>query len=265
MNESMGELPNNIKEKAQKAFRENFSSRTTNSLLLERLSKSKELALKHLEQLDLNPSFLQENNPELNTMRSNLNSESGIIISNHPGWADTALILSVIKRDDVKIMMNKNYFNLLPTEVADKYFFPNEKDPSKSIGIFKRIQDHIKSGGVLLIYPSGGNEDKNGTSFKDGFRVILRGLEPTQMVYCFNINNEDTKKASKGHHSRIGFASEILLPVLNYKKSKNPQTIRVDEAYTQAGDWQEASEGFSKEDINVTLTKKYENMFLQNK
>jgi hypothetical protein len=261
MSEFMGQLPKNIEDKAKKVFREKLSQKIINAFSSGNLENIRELASKHLEQLGVQPAFVQENNPQLQEMRNKLNAESGIIICNHPGWGDTAAILSVVERDDFKIMMNRNYFDLLPPDVADKYFLTNETDPTKTIAIFKKIQTHIREGGVLLTYPSGGNEQKEGTRFKDGFRVILRGLKPEQMVYCFNINNDDMANL-KSHNSKAGLASEILLPALSLKKSKSPQIVRVDEAYTKAGEWQEAIEAIPKNDASAVLTEKYESMFL---
>lgn len=265
MSEFMGQMPEQVGEKAKKVFREQLSAKIINAFSSGNLENIHELALKHLRQLCVQPAFLQENNPQIEEMRNKLNTESGVIICNHPGWGDTAVILSAVKRDNLKIIMNKTYFDLLPPEVADKYFFPNEKNPSKTVAIFKRIQEHIKNGGVLLTYPSGGNEQKTGTSFKDGFRVILRGLKPEQMVYCFNINNSDMKSL-KSLRPMTGLASEALfLSDFNINKSRDPQIVRVDEAYTQASDWQKAIEAIPKNDANEVLTGKYEGMFSSNK
>src|SRR6185295_477576 len=149
-------------------------------------------------------------------------TEPGVIICNHPSWGETPAILSVVNRENLKIMVAKKLYDNLPVEVVDKYFFPNNNDPLKSFGVFKRIQDHISQGGVLLIYPSGGNEVKNGADFRGGFRVILQKfLKPDQMVYCFNVNSEDAASLNS-RKPGIGLASELFIhPAVNINRARD--------------------------------------------
>ena len=261
MSESMGKVPGKIGKKAEKFFREHVSQRVIDTLSRGNFKNLRALALEHLERLGIQPVFLQENSPEFREMRNRLKTESGIIISNHPGWGDTPAILSAVNREDLKIMMSKKYFGLLPSEIADKYFFPSENDPSKATTVFKEIQDHISKGGVVLIYPSGGNEEKEGTGFKDGFRVLLRGLKPDQMVYCFNISSQDVSNLSS-QYPGISVASEAFLDsVLDIDNNKVAQPVRIDEAYTKAGEWQKSIEGVPKNETSKVLTGRYEGMF----
>jgi hypothetical protein len=266
MKEFIGQLPGKAIEKAKESLREHISPQIISLFSDGNLENIHEFALKHLGGLGIQPKFTQEGNPQLEDMRKRLNTEPGVIICNHPGWGDTFEILSVLKREDLKIMMEKKYFDLLPPGISNRYFFPNERNPAKAMAVFRKIQDHIKNGGVLLIYPSGGKEQSashHDSTFMNGFRVLLRGLKPEQMVYCFNINETDTANINP-HKPRIFLASEVLLHS-HLDATKDPQVVRLDEVYTQAGEWQEAIKDERKDAANKRLTTKYEAMFASNK
>ena len=257
MKEFITDTIGSVTEKSKKAFRDKFAADIISAFSAENYEAVRDFATKHLERLGVVPEFVQENNPQFKNMRNKLNTEAGIIICNHPGWVETPAILSILHRDNLKIMQNKTYYDLLPPEVAIRYFFPAEHGPSLR-SVLNKIKAHIEGGGILLIYPSGGNEKKKGTTFKSGLRGILALLKPDQMVYCFNINNEDAKEARPG----VGLASELFLhPSFNINKTGSPQRVRMNEAYTKASEWQSSIEGVSKDDANQTLTKKYESMF----
>src|SRR5262249_39335639 len=64
-----------------------------------------EVALEYLRKLNVEPQYLRQNIPEFATMRQRLNSEPGLVIANHPGVVDTALILSMIHRNDLKVLI----------------------------------------------------------------------------------------------------------------------------------------------------------------
>ncbi len=195
-------------------------------------------------------------------MRHRLNTEPGIVICNHPSASETPIILSVLEREDLKVMVASELYDSLPPDIAQKYFFSASTGPKSLKATIDGIDAHIKSGGVLLIYP----QLKRHDSFQGTFRKILREtLKPEDMVYCFNVNTADTQRLS-GSYPWAGIGSELFLgPTANINKLRDPITIRTEEKYTQAGEWQSTVAGVPKDDVGVVLAEKYARMFASNK
>src|SRR3989344_6290356 len=108
-----------------------FLSRTIEPLQKGGLDALRALIPSHLDNNRVAPEFLQEENPQFQEMRKKLNTQSGIIICNHPVAFESSLILSVVTRNDLKIMVAKEIYDGLPPEIAAKYFFSADKSKSK--------------------------------------------------------------------------------------------------------------------------------------
>jgi Acyltransferase len=223
----------------------------------------------YLVQLGVKPKFTREGSPEFKEMRRRLNTESGLIICNHPSMAETPTILSTLERDDVKIVVGERIYESskhLPSDTFSRHFISagNHRE------FLKSILNHIEAGGVVIIYPTGGESNNkkrhNGKiCFEPGLRFVLKRLKPEQMVYCFNVNSQDADSLAE-RYPAIGLASELLLhPTLNMNTIRDPQVVRMSEAYTQVGEWQSILEGSAKEDADQALTDKYQSMFIANR
>jgi len=97
-----------------------------------------------------------------------------LIVSNHPGICDSASLLSIIERPDIKIAaFDKTFFKSLPN--LYKYLIPIEEGRhgfSNSISLMLR---HLENGGALLLYPAGIIEpdpEYNKDFLKEWFSVI---------------------------------------------------------------------------------------------
>ncbi len=267
MSESMGQWPGKIKEKASDVFIEKFAQEAVQQLREGGWRKLREnLIANYLKNLGVVPRFLQENEPEFSEMRHKLNTKPGVIICNHPGGSESPTILSVLDREDLKIMIDDHLYKVLPSDVAKKYFFSAYSGPKSLTATLGEIDAHIKGGGVMLFYPRLRTQD----SFQGTFRKILQEtLKPEDMIYCFNVNTTDTDNLFS-LHPLVGMGSEVVSEKflgfgVNINKIRKPITIRTAENYTQAEEWSKAIAGVPEDNANAVLTEKYEGMFSANK
>ena len=128
---------------------------------------------------------------------------SGVIVANHPAEADVLAILSAIKnRKDVFLIINSQFKKLIPE--LDKYLIPvyisnkltenlvgriklwflskikkldrysREEEHKKNIESIKMAIEKINKGGLVIIFPSGGNE-KHG--WFNGIGHLIHGIK----------------------------------------------------------------------------------------
>lgn len=190
----------------------------------------------YLHLWNINPSYQREQDENFLEMRKKLNTEAGIIISNHPGYIDLPAILKCIAREDVKIMVDKEGYEDLRQLMGDKYIVP-AYGPS-----FPRMSSHIRNGGILLIFPTGG--DRGGQiDFKPGFTALLDHLKPENMIYSFHIDPGDVEAIENAYHGRsFGVASALYFgDQTNVNRLRETKSFGVDERYSTAGEWQEAA------------------------
>lgn len=77
-----------------------------------------------------------------------------IVASNHPGTYDGFALIANMKRDDFKIIVSGiPFFHNLPN--ASKYLIYSTHDVNDRMQAIRYSIDHLKSGGALLIFPSG--------------------------------------------------------------------------------------------------------------
>lgn len=82
--------------------------------------------------------------------------ESGplLIASNHPGTLDALVILSNLKRDDIKLIISGvPVVESLPG--ASRYLIYTPYDDPQRIRVVRDSIRHLKGGGVLMIFPTG--------------------------------------------------------------------------------------------------------------
>lgn len=231
---------------------------------------------KYLESSNVKPVYETEaDNPEIAAMREKLNTESGIIISNHPGYFDSAVILNLMHRDDLKIVVSsQNYQKFVEFFGPDKFIeaLSAGHDVSRQLAEAKKIRDHLKSGGALLIFPTAGSDavDKKKTDdelhFESGFgHFVKKYLKPDDMVYSFWVEPDDVAAAVLAEKipRSAGALSEVYIgPSANINKLKETKPIRVKEAYSRAEEWQEEMSGpENKEDKNKKLAAHYLDQF----
>lgn len=202
------------------------------------------------------PTYKQEGSENFSAMRNKLNSEAGIIISNHPGYMDVPAILNCINREDIKIMVDKEGYDILSKMVGKKYIVPADKS------VLSEVAVHIKNGGIFLIFPTG--ETGKRLDFRAGFTKLIENLEPDNMVYSFYVNPQDVMTVESAYHGRTaGVASALYLnPALNVNRLRETKAVRIDESFTTAREWQEAAQGSQRlKEKTAFLTKHYKGIY----
>lgn len=213
--------------------------------------------------------YEQESNPEFAEVRRRLNTEPGVIIANHPGLIDIPAVLKVITRPDIKIVINADDYKRLGTLIGDtSHFVEASTEVSKVRQNFDELTQHIARGGAVLIFPAGtrDTESRDRRQFKSGFRHLLETtLTPEHMVYAFHINRQDVWSVRDEKIPRqIGALGEALLGKgANINRHKERKVIRVNEAYTQASEWQEVLSDKGSADDNRRLTAHFYEKFEQ--
>jgi hypothetical protein len=79
-----------------------------------------------------------------------------IIAANHPGAFDTLVITANLSRSDVKIIVNIPLPFIQELPATQEHFLYAPRDPHIRIGVVRSALKHLKAGGVLLLFASGG-------------------------------------------------------------------------------------------------------------
>jgi hypothetical protein len=218
-----------------------------------------------LERINVETDFKRDGDKNFEKNRESLQREAGLIIANHPSIADGPLLLQMIEREDLKIVVKPELFEKSAGTTFQEKLIPAYSDGLRAPKSIRKIIAHIKSGGVVLIFPTGGNEIKTKTkefNFREGFRVILQKLPDDSMVYCFNIDmGENRHLSSKGQfqiHTALDFLSGFSMPVSAFN---NTSTICIDERYTTAQDWKSATRDSAKGQETKFLLEYYKKIF----
>ncbi len=218
---------------------------------------------KVLDEAKINPLYTleQEDLVVFEKSRQRLNTEAGIIISNHPGYYDAFLIMNALKRKDVKIVVSKSNYATFAPIVGEECLIKATHDPKEALS-FGEIKDHIDSGGLVLLFPTGGDDrvDKSAEEaelvFEGGLSVILkRCLKPTDMVYSFYVEPEDIRPLVDEKIPRIaGVVSAINVnPALNVNQLKTSVDVKVNERYSKADEWISVMDGQDREEKSRNL------------
>lgn len=220
------------------------------------LTKACALALKNA---NIKIDYLKMNKPEFQENRLKLQTQGGLVISNHPGRPDIFAVLQTLDRDDVLVMTKPQVAQTASKLFGPKYFLPASHEPRQLVRDFSKIKEHICKGGLFVLFPTGGGKRE----FQPGFRVLLERIPADAMVYCFNVNNEDVRKASGSIGRRM--AGAVSEEALNFIKNPYflayPAVVRVDETYTQAAEWQKLLAGIPKNQQDEVLRQHYEKKF----
>jgi hypothetical protein len=100
------------------------------------------------------PNFIKD----MNVSGNECIPKSGplLVASNHPGAHDALVIAANLPRDDIKIVVNipLDFINKLPTTLQHFLYAP--PDPHVRIKVVRSAIKHLKDGGALLLFASGG-------------------------------------------------------------------------------------------------------------
>ena len=133
-----------------------------------------------------------------------------LIASNHPGAYDTLVITSNIPRDDIKIIVNipLDFINELP--VTQGHFIYAPLDNVARMQATRAAISHLKNGGALLIFASGG---------RDADPALMPGAE--KVLNRWSRSLELFSRRVPGTQVLISMVSGVLSP----KYVRHPLTI----------------------------------------
>jgi len=241
------------------------------------LTNPKLLAEEWFRKSKIEPVYLKENTENFSEMRQKLNSEPGILIANHPGTFDSLALLSLLERQDVRVLVENPE---LAAKVADIFGQPYawaipeySENPNERRGrgvelmkMVRNIQNYIQQGGLVVFYPTGGREESDPFKFEELFGLLIqRVLRPNDMVYTCWIDEEDIGSIGNERIQRTaGIFSDTVFPPVNINKAKRTKQIRVDERYSKAVEWKELLQsGMDSNTRSEILTKHFLDEFGQ--
>lgn len=143
---------------------------------------------------------------------------SGVVVANHPAEADVLAILSAIKnRKDVFLIINSQFSNLVPTlnnhlipvyisnritknlwgQIKFQFLFrfkkikkySKEEEHQKNIESISMAIEKVNNGGLVIIFPSGGN-DKHG--WFNGVGHLIHGIKDKEKSFLIRAHIEGT-------------------------------------------------------------------------
>lgn len=225
------------------------------------------IAQKTFDILHARPEYLRESDPDFDRNRKRLNSEPGLIISNHPGPGDCPSVLNALDRRDLKFLVAEEAIEQekLSSIIPEDMLLGATRNLGKLQRVIRAIIEHIRSGGAVFYFPAGMEKVQGKTPFASLFGALLREIPVESMVYAFKINSDDLRKvASKGKFAARSSADFILPDFIKpITKLGEPSVIHVDEKYTQSRDWLEnfKKSGRSRTEVNNVMTEYYEALF----
>lgn len=260
----MEKLNQSLEEQIKKTvFRKagvTIAERAKNSFEENDFSKLHKVMDDYFQDLNIDVEYTQSHDPNFEEMRTKLNTEPGVIISNHPGKVDSAAIIKTIHRNDIKIIVTKNGFDTYLHKFGEQYFIPAKDENGASLSALREAETHIKKGGVILIFPSG-RQDTGEVEFKDGLTFLIQRMDPQNMVYSFHINEEDVTDATS-NEKLIGLSSATFIsPNININKLGKKGKLRVDEKYSSAKEWQEIMDSLDRKTNTRKITEHYKEAF----
>jgi Acyltransferase len=82
------------------------------------------------------------------------NSGPLLVLSNHPGMADTLILFSSLPRSDLRILAGERPFlQALPSVSRHLIYVPD--DPGQRMGVVRSAVGHLRRGGTVLTFPAG--------------------------------------------------------------------------------------------------------------
>ncbi|MBU1038835.1 1-acyl-sn-glycerol-3-phosphate acyltransferase [Patescibacteria group bacterium] len=218
-----------------------------------------------LEAVNVRIDYTKEADPSFSGLRQKLQKEPGLIIGNHPGYIEIPAILNTLDREDVKFMVTQHLYEHFVRQFGEQYFVPNAKNISELKPVLQTVKSHIKTGGAVMIFPSGGGEQNIAQpEFKSGFRFFLQQLPQEAMVYSFYTDPEQSRQLVKECLPDFaGLSSDVLTKGLfNINRFSETKTVKIDESYRPVGDWQEVLRNNKTDGKNNVLSEYFLSQFV---
>jgi hypothetical protein len=112
-----------------------------------------------------------------------------LLAANHPGYFDSIALLSQVPREDVKALVAVTYFNFLPNAAPNLIY--TDRSMRSNIRAVRKAIEHLKSGGALLLFPTGHNDPDPAVlpgatqrfeEWSDSVSLLLRKVPETHLV-----------------------------------------------------------------------------------
>jgi hypothetical protein len=210
--------------------------------------------------VNVRPEFTKEGTSEFKAWRERLNTDGGIMISNHPGILDVPLLMQALNRSDLKIVVNERFYNdTKEMPVHDLFIHAQKSGLSEVRGALREMDEHIRNGGLLLIFPTGRvTTDDVKVEFASGLRHLISRLDDKDLVYSFHIDRETQSKAGNTLTLNSSILSDFIgFPELANNGNDEMRHIKIDEACSDASEWKSIIQGSTKKDANKALTDHY--------
>lgn len=162
-----------------------------------------------------NTEIVVKSNNEIDTVLEKL---SGVIVANHPAQADVLAILSAIKnRKDVFLIINSQFRELIPeldnhlipvyisNQITEDFWgriylwifsrfkkmtkYSKEEEHQKNIESISMAIEKVNKGGLVIIFPSGGNEKRG---WLNGIGHLIHGIKDKEKSFVIRAHIEGT-------------------------------------------------------------------------
>jgi hypothetical protein len=175
--------------------------------------------------------------------------QRGLLIANHPwGRVDIPVLFSLTKRNDVLLVASRRTFaTFAPALDPDaQSHIVTVKDRK----LLVRIQEHLSRNGLVIVFPTAGNEVHGEFLFASLFRTILeRFLHPDDTIATCRIDPEVVGSMRSGLVRRdveIAATTAIGIPSNRLREHK---VVGIQACLTHAGEWHT-----KLEDLEESLT-----------
>ncbi|MBX4186682.1 MAG: 1-acyl-sn-glycerol-3-phosphate acyltransferase [Candidatus Doudnabacteria bacterium] len=199
-----------------------------------RIPNPRSVFQRELEERNVTPVFVKESSPEFGKMREQLNTRSGIAIANHPSNLDVPLVGVAVERTDFKIVSGRKGAPLLAEAIGNDHVISlDRRTPLALKKSFEEIFQQIDNGGLVIMYPTGGQRkhkpNQHNEYFQSGIRFILKNIKSESMVYSFYIDPTNIDNLGENESVKI---DENITDAAEWqeiidKNSKNPEQLKV--------------------------------------
>lgn len=258
LHEAMAPLRDKVRPVIARELEEGFSEKGVDGFY--------DFGRKYLEAVNVQPKFAKESDPKFKEWRDRLNTGRGIMISNHPSIIDGPLLSTVLTRPDIKIVVNNALYEETKGMSINRLLVSALKE-GKSLAdrkkMWEEMKTHLKWGGLLWIFPTGGvdmtTEDFH---FAPGFSHLINELGDDDFVYSFHIDREDVAKNVNLLSANSGVVADFQFnEVLNMNRYRDTKYVTVDESVSDASVWKKLAADAGKGKANEALTDHYLDTF----
>lgn len=208
-------------------------------------SNGLETAIEHVMDTNgIEPKYNEGDEKTLAEQREKLEIMPGMMIANHPGHFDTLIVLDILKkriieRGDVKFLVAGGPFYEFLAGLFGKDLVLSTERSKDPIG--ESVKHITESDGLLMIYPTGGQN----TEFQNGFKLICQRIPDDSMIYAVQIDEHDLAMAR------------------NEPADDEKHSIQVYEVFTTADEWKIELADSEPAEQNHRMTEYYQSKFAE--